>query len=117
MHGLTKESVYLFAPVGLIPFIKVVDNFDAQYDYITNEGSVFTLMTNLNAPRYKLINIDFSKPEPEHWTTLVPEQAEDVLQFACCFNTDKLILVYMHDVKVRSVTCFVSFRRQQKHII
>ena len=33
------------------------------FQYITNEGTVFTFKTNLNSPRYKLINIDFSKPE------------------------------------------------------
>ena len=45
---------------GLLPFVKVVDNFEAEYDYISNEGSVFTFKTNLNAPRYRLINIDFT---------------------------------------------------------
>ena len=45
---------------GLLPFVKVVDNFDAEYDYVTNDGSVFTFKTNLNAPRYRLINIDFA---------------------------------------------------------
>lgn len=31
--------------------------------YITNEGTLFTFKTNLKAPRYRLIKIDFSKPE------------------------------------------------------
>ena len=28
------------------------------FQYITNEGSLFTFKTNLKSPRYKLINID-----------------------------------------------------------
>ena len=44
----------------MLKLIKVVDNFDAEYQYITNEKTVFTFKTNLNAPTYRLINIDFS---------------------------------------------------------
>lgn len=35
------------------PVVKLVDNFDAAYDYVANEGSVMTFQTNLNAPRYR----------------------------------------------------------------
>lgn len=45
---------------GILPVVKVVDNFDAEYEYITNEGTVFTFKTNLKSPHYKLINIDFA---------------------------------------------------------
>ena len=48
----------VFALTGILPYVKVVDNFDAEYEYITNEGSVFTFKTNLDSPRYKLININ-----------------------------------------------------------
>lgn len=93
--------------VGLIPFVKLIDNFDAEYDYVTNEGTVFTFKTNLNAPKYKLINIDLSKPEPADWMTLVDEHESDVLEVVCCVNGDKLILIYMHDVKVTVVPIYL----------
>ena len=86
---------------GLLPYVKVVDNFDAEYEYITNEGTVFTFKTNLNSPRYKLINIDFSKPEMDQWTTLVAEDDKSVLQWAACVNNNKLVLCYLEDVKNR----------------
>ncbi|XP_052096936.1 prolyl endopeptidase-like [Mytilus californianus] len=86
---------------GLLPFVKVVDNFDAEYEYITNEGTVFTFKTNLKSPRYKLINIDLADYEMEKWTTLVPEDEKSVLQWASCVNTNKLILCYLEDVKNR----------------
>ena len=50
----------IFDCLGMLKLIKVVDNFDAEYQYITNEKTVFTFKTNLNAPTYRLINIDFS---------------------------------------------------------
>ncbi|XP_074607538.1 prolyl endopeptidase-like [Acropora palmata] len=84
---------------GQLQYEKVVDNFDAEYEYITNEGTLFTFKTNLNAPLYKLINIDLLKPEMEHWTTLVEEDERDVLQWAACVKQNLLVLCYLHDVK------------------
>ncbi|XP_035660447.1 prolyl endopeptidase-like isoform X3 [Branchiostoma floridae] len=84
---------------GILPWVKVADNFDAEYEYIANEGTLFTFKTNLNAPRYKLINIDFSKPEMDQWTDLVPESETDVMEWTACVNQDKLVLCYLHDVK------------------
>ncbi|XP_062896897.1 prolyl endopeptidase-like [Mobula hypostoma] len=84
---------------GILPWVKLVDNFDAEYEYITNEGTIFTFKTNLNAPCYCLINIDFSDPDPSKWKTLVPEHEKDVLEWAGCVKTNFLVLCYLHDVK------------------
>nr|XP_014345063.1 PREDICTED: prolyl endopeptidase [Latimeria chalumnae] len=64
---------------GLLPWVKLIDNFDAEYEYITNEGTVFTFKTNLNSPRYHLVNIDFSEPDPSKWKVLIPEHEKSVL--------------------------------------
>lgn len=85
---------------GLIPFVKLIDNFDAEYEYITNEGSLFTFKSNLRAPRSQIINIDFNKPEPQHWYSLIKEHETDVLDDVMCVNENKLVLIYTHDVKV-----------------
>ncbi|KAJ8020559.1 Prolyl endopeptidase [Holothuria leucospilota] len=84
---------------GLLPYVKLVDNFDAEYEYIANDGTLFTFKTNLKSPNYKLINIDFEKPGQENWTDLVPESTEDVLEWVACVNDDKLVICYIHDVK------------------
>ncbi|XP_033831350.1 prolyl endopeptidase-like [Periophthalmus magnuspinnatus] len=84
---------------GLLPWVKLVDTFEAQFSYITNEGTVFTFHSNLNAPRYCLINIDVQKPEREHWTTLLPQHDKDVLNFVTCVNQHHLLVTYLHDVK------------------
>lgn len=83
---------------GLIPYVKVVDNFDAEYEYITNEGTLFTFKTNLNSPNYKLINIDLSNHDMEHWTTLVQEHGRHVLEWAACIHGNRLVLNYLEDV-------------------
>ena len=43
------------AKVGVrpLPLVKLVDSFEAQYEYVANEGSLFTFKTNLKAPRYR----------------------------------------------------------------
>ncbi|KAJ8321936.1 hypothetical protein KUTeg_000407 [Tegillarca granosa] len=69
------------------------------YNYITNEGSLMVFKTNLKSPHYKLITIDFSKPEKENWKDLVAESDKDVLEWAACVNNNKLILCYLEDVK------------------
>ncbi|XP_020508094.2 prolyl endopeptidase [Labrus bergylta] len=84
---------------GLLPWVKLVDNFDAQYSYVTNEGTVFTFRSNLDAPRYRLINIDIQKPDRQHWTTLIPQHDKDVLGLVSCVNQHHLLVNYLHDVK------------------
>ncbi|XP_062385621.1 prolyl endopeptidase-like isoform X2 [Sardina pilchardus] len=84
---------------GMLPWVKLVDNFEAQYSYVTNEGSVFTFRTNLEAPRYRLINIDLQKPDPAQWSTLISEHPKDVLGFVACVNQRHLVVNYVHDVK------------------
>ncbi|KAK5883378.1 hypothetical protein CesoFtcFv8_019715 [Champsocephalus esox] len=84
---------------GLLPWVKLVDNFDAQYSYVTNEGTVFTFHSNLDAPRYCLINIDIQKADRQHWTTLIPQHDKDVLGLVSCVNQHHLLVNYLHDVK------------------
>ncbi len=73
-----KDSLLYFADLrkhpkidGKLEWTKVVTEFEADYDYITNEGSIFSFRTNKNAPNYQIVSIDFDKPQFENWTTLV----------------------------------------------
>ncbi|CAL1583695.1 unnamed protein product [Knipowitschia caucasica] len=84
---------------GLLPWVKLVDTFEAQFSYVTNEGTVFTFHSNLESPRYCLINIDISKPERDQWTTLLPQHHKDVLSSVVCVNKCHLLVTYIHDVK------------------
>ena len=38
-----------------LPLVKLVDNFDAEYDIVANDGRVVWAKTNKNAPRYRLV--------------------------------------------------------------
>jgi prolyl oligopeptidase len=69
--------------------VKLVDNFAAGYDYISNEGSVFYFKTNLEAPRYKLISVNI---ETGARATLIEEHAVDVLNFVVMIGGDKPVV-------------------------
>lgn len=69
----------MFDLAGILQWVKLIDNFEAEYEYVTNEGTVFTFKTNRHSPNYRLINIDFSDPEESKWKVLVPEHERDVL--------------------------------------
>lgn len=78
-------------------FIKVVDDFKAEYSYITNNGSEFYFKTNLNAPRYRIVRYDLEKSN-DGFAELLP-QTNDVLESAQCINSNKLVTVHMQQVK------------------
>ncbi|XP_052390948.1 prolyl endopeptidase [Carassius gibelio] len=84
---------------GLLPWVKLIDNFDAEYEYVTNEGTVFTFKTNLDAPQYRLINVDFTQPNISQWKELIPQHDKDVIVFATCTYSKFLFVCFLHDVK------------------
>ena len=62
------------AKVGVrpLPLRKLVDNFEAQYEYVANEGTLFTLKTNLQAPRYRYDPVMLNGGNSVSLTTIGP---------------------------------------------
>ena len=58
------------------PVVKLLDDFDASYAFIDNDGPVFWLRTDLDAARGKVIAIDTRHPERANWKTVIPEGKE-----------------------------------------
>jgi prolyl oligopeptidase len=56
--------------------ITLLDEFDASYTFVGNDGPLLWFQTDLNAPRGRLIAIDTTKPERKNWKELVPQAAE-----------------------------------------
>jgi prolyl oligopeptidase len=77
--------------------VKLLDDFDAQYVFIDNDGPVFWFQTDLNAPRGRLIAIDTRHPERANWKTIVPQGA-DKLEFANVVN-NSFLLGYLKDAR------------------
>lgn len=79
VNAAVRFKTPAFPFLGLLPWVKLIDNFDAEYEYVTNEGTLFTFKTNLDAPRYRLINIDFASPAQSNWKELIPQHDKDVI--------------------------------------
>jgi prolyl oligopeptidase len=78
--------------------LKLVDDFKAEYSYITNEGPLFYFKTNLNSPRYKVVRYDLNKPELG-FVDFIPQSENNVLQDCSCIAGDRLVAVYLKDCK------------------
>ncbi len=77
--------------------VKLLDDFDAQYQFIDNDGPVFWIQTDLDAPRGKLIAIDTTHPEKSNWKTLVAE-GKDKLEGSGVVN-NLFLLSYLKDAR------------------
>lgn len=77
------------------PVVELLSELEATYTFIGNDNSLFYFMTNLDAPRSRIITIETTSPLKKDWKTLIPEN-ESVLQSAQIIN-EKLVLIYMKD--------------------
>jgi prolyl oligopeptidase len=77
--------------------VQLLNDFDASYEFIGNDGPIFWFLSDLNAPRGKIIAIDTRKPARENWKVIVPE-AKDTLQSVQLVN-NQFIALYMRDAK------------------
>uniref|UniRef100_A0A8C1QF70 Prolyl endopeptidase n=1 Tax=Cyprinus carpio TaxID=7962 RepID=A0A8C1QF70_CYPCA len=98
-YEVNNDLMCILMMTGLLPWVKLIDNFDAEYEYVTNEGTVFTFKTNLDAPQYRLINVDFAQPSISQWKELIPQHDKDVIVFATCTYSKFLFVCFLHDVK------------------
>jgi prolyl oligopeptidase len=56
--------------------VELINQFDASYGVVDNEGSVFWVETDLDAPRSRVIAIDLAKPERSSWREIIPQMPE-----------------------------------------
>ncbi|XP_046383824.1 prolyl endopeptidase [Ischnura elegans] len=84
---------------GKVQLTQIVHKLEADYEYITNDGSVCVFRTNKGAPNYRLVQIDLTNPSPDNWVTLLAEHPHDVLDWAAPVNQTNLVVCYVHDVK------------------
>ena len=85
------------AQLGDGKVIKLLDERDASYEYVGNDGSVFYFNTNLDAPKGRVIAIDLNKPERSNWKELIPQS--DATLTSVSMVGDFFFANYLRDAK------------------
>lgn len=81
-------------------FYWLVENFENNYTVIHNEGNNILVITDKGAPKYQLLQIDFTqKPDYSKWRKVIPE-SNDLLESVSLCN-GKLVAKYLKDVTTR----------------
>ncbi len=112
--GVTEDGRYLIVSVWLgtdprnlvfykdlqtpnAPVVELINTFEAEYSFIDNDDTRFWFRTDLNAPRSRVIAIDITKGDRDHWQELIPE-AEETLQGVSVLN-NQFITSYLKDAR------------------
>lgn len=94
-------------------FHYLVTNFDHNYGVIHNDGNKLLVITDQGAPKYQLLEIDFTKkPDPENWKKIIPE-SNDLLEHVSMCN-GKLVATYLKDVTSRLYVYDLSGKKESE---
>ncbi|MDX2270990.1 MAG: prolyl oligopeptidase family serine peptidase [Cyanobacteriota bacterium] len=77
------------------PVVELISEFEAEYRFVEHEGSRFWLVTDWQAPRKRLIAIDITHPDKEHWQEIIP-QAQETLESISLIH-DQFVVFYLQD--------------------
>jgi len=103
MQSLTRENS---------PVIALTNDMEYTYSPIEVIGEKIYLITNYNAPKYRIMVADISSPALASWKELVPE-SESVLSGAQILN-GKLILTYEKDASHHAYVYTLDGRREHE---
>jgi prolyl oligopeptidase len=77
--------------------VELLNDFDADYGFVDNDGPVFYFRTDLNAPRYRVIAVDTRHPERAAWKEIIAQSA-DMLQGVSSVG-ESLVCSYLKDAR------------------
>jgi len=104
--------------------VELLNDFDAQYEFIDNDGPVFWLRTDLDAPRGRVMAIGLNQPDRAHWRELIPQAAETLTgvralnnSFVCTYLKDahsqakvySLAGEFLHEVELPGIGSVAGF--------
>ena len=61
------------------PFVTLFDGYSNKSSVVHNIGSKFLVLTDIDAPNYRLIEVDINNPKKDNWKDVIP-QSKNLLQ-------------------------------------
>ncbi|HHJ50347.1 MAG TPA: S9 family peptidase [Phaeodactylibacter sp.] len=81
------------------PFVKLFGGYDHKSSVVHNIGSKFLVLTDIDAPNYRLVEVDINNPAPENRKDIIPE-SDNLLQ-SVSTGGGKLFASYLENATTR----------------
>ncbi|MGO9931636.1 MAG: prolyl oligopeptidase family serine peptidase [Steroidobacteraceae bacterium] len=95
-HGTDVKNTLLVADLAADAAVKpIIAEPRANYTFIGNIGSTLYVLTDDDAPRYRVVAINLRNPGRQHWRSVVAESV-DTLDSATLVG-HQIIALYLHD--------------------
>ncbi len=91
-------------------FKPIINDFKSNNQVIDQWRGKLLMLTNRNAPKYRLVLVDMYRPEEENWIEVIPEQKHTLQNVT--FAATKLVAHYMKDVSSHLVIYSPSGRKE-----
>ncbi len=79
------------------PVIELISEFEAEYNFVANDDQTFWFLTDLEAPRRRLVAIALDQSNKESWQEVIP-QATETLQDVSYLN-HQFVAEYLKDAR------------------
>ena len=99
-HGTSKNNAIYYRKLGSEkPFIPLFDDWSGSFNFIGNDDNIFYFLTDVNAPKNRLIAMDIHHPRPENWVDIISEKDDVLTDVNLIYNY--FIVQYRKDVSDR----------------
>lgn len=96
-RGTDQRNGFLYRELEkATSFVELFKPGEASFEFLGSEDTKFYFLTDLDAPKGKIICLDLENPERENWQEILPEQ-QDAISVVLYINGE-FIIEYMHDV-------------------